>query len=937
MACASVLAIAATSSPALGQDIDTAGLDGEDPVDQSSSNETIIVTGTRIPGIAPIGANVLGLDRQAIDETGIPTTNDLLRSIPQIFNIGLDEARTTGAQRAIANLNGNSSVNLRGLGVEATLTLVDGRRVVPGGGEGRGFDPNTIPAIALERIEVLADGSSAIYGSDAMTGVVNLITRHNYDGVMVRGRVGVADGGVELYQAEAVVGTNWTTGNVVVAGEYYFRDRLQTLSRADLYDDSDAPSFRTFPTNIGGSNPSSGFVDANGNGFLDPGEDMGNPVYTQSNFLGTDALPEQERYSVYGYLEQEFSDRLTFFAEGFFSRRNHERLYPASTLNNGVVPANNPYNLTGVPVTVQYSFINDLGPDLRAGSEEVWEVIAGLEYDLTDDWRLSGYASYGETTNQRIRDRINNGGLTAALNSSDINTAFNPFSNGISGYPSATVKRSVLDNIEQFENLDATIGQFNAQMQADGTLFSIGGGDVRLAFGTEYQGLFREQTIQTVRPTGEILPPNISPRQEREVLSAFGELFVPVISDENGGPGARELSISLALRYDHYQDEQIAPALTLLDAGTWNPKIGIRYQPFEDLSFRATWGTSFRAPVLGDYSLGAPTVSLPTVISPGVAAANGLPAAPVYITTLIQGGHTLGLSPEEAETWTAGMEFTPDWLPGLVGSITYYNIEFTNQIQPPASQSSLNDPDYVAALVSSSENLIIPGTGLVIFNPTTDQLQQFLAFGGAATAHVGVPDPFLYGSGSAPVGPQNTAVYALIDGLSHNTGIVQTDGIDVSLQYSFDTDIGTFSIGDTFSYVFNYDQSLLSSAPLQDFLNQVDFPLRFVNRAQLGYAVEGFAANVFVNYQNGYDNTTVTPAARVESYTTFDLTVTFDTGDRPDMRALRNMRFAFSAQNLFDADPPFARVVQGAAVQNYDSQNASPLGRLLSFQITKSF
>jgi len=886
----------------------------------------IVVTGTRLRGVAPVGSNVIGLDAAQIEQTGLATTTDLLRSVPQISNIGMDESRTTGAQRAVANLSGVSAINLRGLGAEATLVLVNGRRPPIGGGEGRFFDTSAIPAIALQRIEIVADGASAIYGSDAMTGVANLVTRRSFEGLIVQGRYGIADD-LESYQVALLAGHRWSTGNIVFAAEYYLRGNLRADDRPDLYDDTGFGSFAATPANLGPSTaPTSGFRDANGNGRLDPGEGTGNPVIRQSNWQGVDVLPEQERYSFLAHADQELGPvRLNL--DLLYSRRMFERFGTALTISGQNVPATNPYNATGAAVSVNYSLISQLGNQRINGYAEDWQAALGAEVDLFADWRLTGYFSYGQDRNSRRRDQVNTGGLTAALTSTSTATAFNPFG------PNS---RTVLDSIRQIEHIYPVFDLTNAQAQFDGALFQLPGGAVRLAFGGEYQGIHRTQVTTTTRFNAASPAPVVSLTLEREVVSAFGELFIPIFGADNASPLARAFDISLAIRYDRYRDRQLVPALNVLDADTLNPKIGLRYQPFEDLTFRASWGRSFRAPALGDYSVGAPTSTGPTVISAAVAAANGLPALPVYTTTQIQGGHTFGLEPERARTWTAGFDWRPQGIPGLQASVTYYNIRFTNQITAPASTSVLNDPAFVSALRSAG-SFVVPGQGLVIFNPTTAQLLSFLNFGGIYTAKLGAPAATLYGSGSTPTAGQVTPVYALIEALTHNGGVLETDGFDVTLDYAFNTSFGRIRLGDYFTYILNYRQSLISSAPLVSYLNQVNFPLRFVNRALVGLDSGGFSANMFVTYQNAYRNTTQTPAAPIDSYTTVDLSLSYDTGEGFGAGWLRNFRIALIGQNIFDSAPPFARVVQGVAIQSFDAQTGSAIGRMFSIQISKRF
>ena len=905
----------------------------------STALEEVVVTGTRIRGVeAPVGSTVIAIGAEDIPRSGLATASELLRSIPQVTNLGLDDSRTNGAQRAISNLSSGSSINLRGLGVEATLTLVDGRRPVPSGGEGRVFDPNSIPTIALQRVEVVADGSSAIYGSDAMTGVVNLITRREYDGAETRLNYGGADGYDQL-QAQQIFGQRFDHGGFMVALEYYNRGNLSTDDRPNLYNDGNALSVLAFPPNLGTtSSPNSGFIDANNDGFLDAGEGTGHPVIGQSNWRGVDALPKQERRSIFAAGDLQIGDNFKLYAQGYYTKRDFTRLATSVTSNGSTVPATNPYNLTGAAVRVFYSYINDFGPQQQKGYEEVWQGVLGGTLRFGDDWEADLSTSYGAVEDWRRRETINSNAVTAALNSTSTATALDPFSNGSNGYPSQQVRDSVLASIHSYDITAPKMNIFDTQLKFDGPLFDMSGGRARLAVGAEHQELERTQTIQSTAapaPTVNTVNVSVAPKLSRKVDSLFAEMFLPVVGADNAIPAIRELTFALAARYDKYDDTQVAPAIQLLDESTTNPKLGVTWKPIDDLSFHASYGKSFRAPVLGDYSYGAPTLDIPLVVSPQVAAAYGLPAAPVAQSSVIQGGHTLGLTPEKAKTWSFGVDFKPAGLDGLAVSINYYNIKFENQISVPADSGSLQNLSYVQALVNSGSSLVLPGQGLVVFNPTTAQLQAYLAHGGAATAHIGPPDFLLYGAGSAPVGPQNTPVYALVESLSHNGGILKTDGIDFSFRYTWDTAVGTWLVDDTFTYVLGYKQALLPTVPLVDYLNQLNFPLRFQTRAHAGWRQGHWGVDAHLNYQNGYENTSVSPVVDIGSYTTVDARVTYDTGDLGGGNWLSNFSVSLNALNLFDRDPPYARVTQGVAVQNFDSQNASPVGRFVSLQIAK--
>src|SRR4051812_35805328 len=192
--------------------------------------EEIVVTGTSIRGVASAGSPSIALDHEAFVESGLATSSDLARSLPQVINLGADESRLGGAQDGAANTTRVSGINLRGIGNEATLLLINGRRLAPAGVIKSLYDPNVIPASAVERMEVVVDGASAIYGSDAVAGVVNIITRKDFSGAESFLRYGSADGTDQIVASQNF-GLTWDGGSVFAAVEHFERDRLAGSDR----------------------------------------------------------------------------------------------------------------------------------------------------------------------------------------------------------------------------------------------------------------------------------------------------------------------------------------------------------------------------------------------------------------------------------------------------------------------------------------------------------------------------------------------------------------------------------------------------------------------------------------------------------------------------------------------------------------------------------
>src|SRR3546814_35701 len=197
-----------------------------------SESAEIVVTGSRISGAGQGSSPVARITRDDIDRSGIATAYGIVQTLPQVFTGGAnEEIRGAGLD---AQLNANrygATIDVRGLGSDSTLILLNGRRLPRGGGSGSFVDVSTLPASALDRVEILLDGASAIYGSDAISGVVNFILRDDFDGAETSLRYGAAQGGAEEYQAWQLLGTSWNSCNGLISYEYYRRERIVREAR----------------------------------------------------------------------------------------------------------------------------------------------------------------------------------------------------------------------------------------------------------------------------------------------------------------------------------------------------------------------------------------------------------------------------------------------------------------------------------------------------------------------------------------------------------------------------------------------------------------------------------------------------------------------------------------------------------------------------------
>lgn len=838
----------------------------------AEEEETIFVTGSRIRGVEPVGSNVIGVDREEVIEAGAPSTGDLLREIPQIIALGASETASQ-AQNAAANATRSLSVNLRGIGSNATLLLLNGRRMPAAGTQGQITDPSVIPTIALERLEVVADGGSAIYGSDAVTGVVNMIARNRFVGQESAARYGAADGYSE-YSLGHIAGFEWTGGRMMAALEYAHHSALAGEDR-DFYTSdlrgqggADLRSNQCSPGNIvvGGVSyaiPAGGVTPGN------VGSLVANTRNLCDNIRLGDIIPELERVSFIGSVEQELNDRFTAFAEFFYSRREFELQDAPATANLNVTSANpfyvNPTGGTG-PVTVQYNFSQDGGLSVNPGHADSWQGVVGLRYDITDDWQAEFYASHAQSYDivERTRNLDNTPtGINAFLANPDPSVAFNPFSPPGGNNP-ATIA-AIRDGMFIIQG-DTALTVVSAQ--ADGPLFSLPAGEVRLAVGVERRleelgGLLRSGAAQA--------PVRVPSKAARDINAVYAEFYVPVLSN---------LDVSVAGRYEEYSDF----------GDTFNPKIGVVWSVIDDLLLRASWGTSFRAPGLaendprsGGYGLYGDTLPC-----------NHLPPATTCSGIGIAGGNA-DLEPEEAETRSIGFDLQPSWLSGLSASVNYFNIDYSNQILAlRGTPGLLTNPIYAPYR---------------ILNPTPQQVSDLLSSGLPINTNI------------------NPATVTYIqDGRRHNLGGVLAEGYDFNVDHTWDFSGGDLVAGFSGAYFTNFETSVAPGAAFVDVLNTVNFPQRFRGRAKAGWRGDNLTALAYVNYVNAYDQTGVTPRREIEAWTTVDLHLGWDFGD------VLGVTVALDVSNAFDEDPPASYLSPG-----YDPQSASPIGRLAAISVRKTW
>lgn len=873
----------------------------------TSLNEVseVVVTGSHIRGLDTSASPVVTITRDDLRRDGDATIADALERLPQNFGgAGTPVSALSGADRSGNNLAYAQGVNLRGLGPSSTLVLIDGRRMAGTGLLGDFADVSAIPTAAVDHVEVLLDGASAIYGSDAVGGVVNVVTKRDFEGAESSVRFGQDAGGVATsLQLTQTVGVKWDGGHLLVAYDLQHDDSLPASARpytanSDLtaLGGSNHDAIYSSPGNILGLNASGAayvptYAIPSGTGLnLTPSSFLAGQVNYLNMYQDTDVVPKQDRNGLYIDLSQDLDARTELNLEGRYDLRVYKARTAASETILQVTDAN-PYFVSPTGATsdlIGYSSAGALGPIVQSGRSQSFDFSIGLNRSFGRTWRVETYAGFTEEAGRSYDGNLlNSGFLNEALGTTpddpttSFNTAtngfFNPYGNGSSN------SKTILNFIGSGYNRLVDISQVSTfSLQADGVLFSLPGGEVKAAFGAQFRHeRFDPSTFSMTSGTTPYYEGGQA--YERDVGALFGELNIPIIGPANALPAIRALQLTVAGRVEHYDDV----------GTTANPKVGLVWRPLDDFTVRGTYGTSFRAPSLSE-------IDQPSSVSPDLLAKGASQA----LVLLEYGGNT-GLKPETATTWTVGAEWAPRWIPGLKLSATWFDIDFTNEIGDPGQQyllTVLSNPAY-ASLVTPINNA----------NPADEaKVEALLAKTSGSLA------------GLFPA----SAYTAIVDARYVNSASLLVKGVDIDASYRFALGQNTFGLTGTGSYLYDYSQRQTPDAPPQQLVSTAGQPVDFRGRLIADWARGPYSAAVIINYVDSYKD----PIAerRIDAWTTCDLSLSWRSPAKSG--PTQGVTVTAAAQNLFDQDPPFYDSTLGFG---YDPANASPVGRVASIQATK--
>ena len=846
--------------------------------------QRVEVTGSSIKRLAAESSLPITTIRAAdFAKQGLTTAQDVLNTIP------MNQTSTVSSSAVGSGTGGRSSADLRGLGGDKTLVLLNGRRLANHPYFADTVDLNIIPIAALERVEVLRDGASAIYGTDAIGGVINFITKRSVKGnaLTVEGYEPLRRGG----GSEQRINLSGGWGDLNRDGysmfgvlDYHQQSALRAIdrsfSRTGVRPERgmNEISRTTFPANffselgIAG-NP----YYATGCRPPDTAPATDAPVCEFDFTQYVDNIPKTRQYSAMGKINRQLTPDHLASLELVFGRSTTEsRVAPPPLSNIGVTMfGTSPYypgagvvpafpGLTGEALDISWrptetggriNFDSSSTVRLLASLEGTiagWDYNAGISHSLG---RARSIFDAGYVIDQRIIEGVGAGIL-------------NPFG------PQSPEGAAYLQNsLLLGEYLHARINSSAIDARASRELMTLPAGPLGFAIGAEFRRDRAKYFVNRALASQASSSGSADAQDQsgqRSIGAVFSELNVPVIKD---------LELNFAARYDHYSDV----------GGSFNPKVALRYQPIRQLLVRGSFNKGFRAPTLFDLFGPQTTTNSSDTYNDPVLCPGGTPvpgANPNIVCEQqqnIRGGGNPDLQPERSRTWSAGVVFEP--LPSLTVSADYWNIRLKDQINALAEQTIFGDfPKY---------------QNLFVYDPSGTRLNYVLD-------------------------------------ITSNLGEVHTRGLDLSVLYRLPRNpFGNVSLSLDGTYVNKYDYQNERGGPFTENAGRYADAtpvFRWRHNLLLTLVRGDYTFNLSNRYMSHYvdQNTSVAPefANNVGHYSTWSLSTTF-TG---------NKLFELTAgiKNLFDEEPPFTNQVTNFQL-GYDPRYTDPLGRTVYARLTYKF
>ncbi|HEU4627096.1 MAG TPA: TonB-dependent receptor [Steroidobacteraceae bacterium] len=909
---------------------------------------TVTVTGTRIRRVDQETANpVFVMDQSAIQSSGVSTLGELLMRVPSVAGAATNPQVNNGGG------TGESNVELRGLSAQRTLVLLNGRRInILGNTTTSAVDINMIPINVIERVEVLKEGAGAVYGSDAIAGVVNFITRKDVDGAEASaqyGQTGETDG--KSTQYGLVLGTTTDKMNFMVAGNYNKQDAISAndrdFSRFALYlyggavsvgGSSRTPTgrIRVPGTNPDGSTCSSQTLIAGrpGTSLADyrcfQNSDLYN--YQPFNLLVT----PQERGSLFSNINYNLNDYVTAYGEALYThtRSGFElaSLPFDAVADDTIISANNVYNPFGTSfggvegnfpnlqtrlvslgnrrsnVTTQDALVNGglKGKILDTG----WEWDANLQYGHKDQLQdISGYLLKDKLAQAVGPSFIDVDGVAKCGTPTEVIAGCTPI-NIFNVTDPAQI--AALQSISTNYRTDYVYRSKGATLNVNGKIFELPAGDVQLAVGAEYRD--QEGQFTTDALSRGVPPLFLSCLLAQETCSGnsfakynvkeyYAEIFAPLLKDL---PGVHALNVNAGIRRSDYSKSTIG--------NSTNAEFKVEYRPISDVLVRASYAEVFRAPTIADLSF-APTQDSPTFADPctnltsaqlaanpnlskacaGVIPDSGFTQPNSQITGLIMGSQNL--KPETGDVRTFGVVYDSSFIRGLSLTVDYWKYKLDDLI-------TQLDPNFAA------NQCVLTGA---------DQFCGLM---------------FRY-----PETSNNAGIFQVFQEPIVNLGKLKTDGVDFGIKYAIrQTAIGSFNFSLDVTHINSYENTPAPGAAPVEIAGT--FNRQFGNYAKnrgllgVGWAYAGLDALLTLNYIGKLEVTDPdgaipnAPPLKISAYTYTDLTVGYNFPT--------NTRVQVGARNLMDKQPPL--FYQNNVINaNTDVSTYDTLGRRWFIGVTQKF
>ncbi len=875
------------------------------------------------------------LIRRIDGETALPVTSlrseELQRSgatnAESIVKFITQQQGGTVTSGSVSGTNGAAAyVDLRSLGVKRTLVLLNGKRIVPNPFSSAAVDLNLMPTAAVDRVETLSDGASATYGTDAIAGVVNFITKKSYRGFAIGAQTQVTEqGGADVNTGDLVGGIgNLASDGWNVYGAFNYRDQKPMLGTDREFMRSSYQPARGFnglsPTTFP-ANYSQGNLVANpslANGCLLPTSIPASAVNTVQCFADTQnftqVYPIQEQWGAFVKgsvaLGSNHTASLEYFKaynevrtqiapspEGGLSVPRSSSFYPG----NGITPANPALN-TALPVNVNWR-TTVLGPRRGLQENDTQRAVASVE-GVAYDWDYSASLlwSNSKVTNEflngypgtlALRAGVSGcaagyngttGACTTPLLANGARLYLNPFGDQTADGSAYLRANTVLGQVQEGEGtLQSATGTVSRSFGR------LAGGPIALALIGEYREeemVYRTNIPLVSQAASSGLAGSGAIRVgDRDVTAVGGEISLPL---------TKELELSLAVRHDKYSDF----------GSTTNPKVSLRFKPMEQLVLRASANTGFSAPTLTElYAPQSTTFTAnryndPVLCPRGVVAPTGRVDRDcgLQFQRLIGGNPTL--TAEESTAWTVGFVIEP--IRSFTIGFDYWNYHLKGQVSTIGEQTAFGDPaKYATLFVRCSQA----------------SAERQVAIG--ACQNPGAADPLAY----------------IVD-TNQNLGDIKTEGVDVAIGWnSGATSSGRWGATVRGTYVTKYHFQVEPGGtfftPVGNYSPQFAGPvIRYQQVAAVTWDSDALSLRLGNRFLSGYRDQNaqgrpfnVEPfnTNEVSSYSLYDVSAIY--------RGIKNFTFGVGVLNLLDKDPPFTNQTGRFQARGYDDRFHDPRGR----------